>query len=121
MTNHQQILRRSLATGARGHTGDSLYMLTNVRYEREEKWEGKRGYEGFPAAGSHTNNDGEYGNVFISDAPASSQAKPFFCIISMTSLEHVIYIANLITRFCSSTFPLVNIKSSISLPFVYHR
>lgn len=83
--------------------------------------EGKRGYEGFPAAGSHTNNDGEYGNVFISDAPASSQAKPFFCIISMTSLEHVIYIANLITRFCSSMSPLVNIKSSISLLFAYHR
>ena len=40
--------------------------------ERERERDRQRGHEEFPAAGSHTNNDGEHDNVFISESPASS-------------------------------------------------
>lgn len=49
-----------LATGARRSNGDSLSMLTNVRYERggEKRRNTSKNEEVFPTAGSHTNNDG---------------------------------------------------------------
>lgn len=82
------------ATGARGHAGDSLSMLTNVRYEnerpREREGRARRG-RCFPAAGSHTNNDGEHGNVFISRGHGFRGEAIFLYYLDDASRVHNLY------------------------------
>lgn len=84
-----------LATGARGHTGDSLSMLTNVRYENEKAKERKRCVRRERAFLRLEATPITTGSTATSSSlvATASEVKPFFCIISMTRPEYIIYTA----------------------------